>query len=202
MLRKRRIKKISYTLGCLLIKRKIKNISHKVTSFFNLHFETREAENFRRCGKYPKDVPLSTYYLLATSFINNSGLIFKYFKISNGFTRDKVFRKKHKKLKAVQSSEIRSHPNQKPTQVFIKITPSKNAPFQNRSLNKCIFKITFSKLLPQKRIFKITFIKIAPLKKYFFKIAPSSNVFSKLLPQKLHFQNAYLKTTFSKYILN
>ena len=39
MLTKRRIKKISYTLGCLLINRKIKNISHKVTSFFNLHFE-------------------------------------------------------------------------------------------------------------------------------------------------------------------
>ena len=104
-----------------------------------------------------------------------------------------MFRKKHKKLKAVQSSEIRSHPNQKLTQVFIKITPSKNAPFQNRSLKKCIFKITFSKLLPQKRIFKITFIKIAPLKKYFFKIAPSSNAFSKLLPQKLHFQKCLLK---------
>ena len=162
MLRKRRIKKISYTLGCLLIKHKIKNISHKVTSFFNLHFETREAENFRRCGKYPKDVPLSTYYLLATSFINNSGLIFKYFKISNGFTRDKVFRKKHKKLKAVQSSEIRSHPNQKPTQVFIKITPSKMhlfkiAPsknaflklhFQNCSLKNASSKLHLSKLLP------------------------------------------------------
>ena len=135
MLKKRRIKKISYTLGCLLIKHKIKNISHKVTSFFNLHFETGEAENFRRCGKYPKDVPLSTYYLLATSFINNSGLIFKYFKISNGFTRDKVFRKKHKKLKAVRLEAI---PIRNQLKYLSKLLPQ-----------KC----TFSKSLPQKMHF-------------------------------------------------
>ena len=46
----------------------------------------REAEDFPRCGKYPKHVPQTTCLDYMQLLINNSGLIFNYAKIMNVFT--------------------------------------------------------------------------------------------------------------------